>query len=71
MKTALSVSTMQTIAAETPSLVNGEIPIEGGIDAIPVSNPIQHDAESPPLEYASDSPSMHTHESTSGSQALL
>jgi hypothetical protein len=71
MKTALSVSTMQTIAAETPSLANGEIPIEGGIDAIPVSNPIQHDAESPPLEYASDSPSTHTNESTSGSQASL
>jgi len=71
MKTALSVSTMQT-TAETPSLANGEIPIEGGIDAIPAqSNPIQHDTESPPLEYASDSPSTHTNESTSRSQASL
>jgi len=71
MKTALSVSTMQTITAETPSLMNGEIPIEGGIDTIPVSNPIQHDAESPPLKYASDSPSTHTNESTSGLQVSL
>jgi len=71
MKTALSASTMQTNATDNPSLVNGEIPIEGGINAIPISNPIQHNTKSPPLEYSSDSPSTHTNKSTSGLQASL